>query len=171
MSAISHTRSLAGLFQAAVDWSALETVPEHPELTLPHRAAGGGGATTVPGRFEEYCDFFTSTDSFGPHIPAEMSGRHVLLQMQCRDDRIVSFENGVGLYEDLSRIALGTHEHVAEQTEQKTVLDADDLEVPAAEFIEVAGGHCSGFLRCPMLLPAAVLRALAWLEMRHFDDN
>lgn len=160
----------AGLFQNSVAWDALENVPEHPELALPHRADGAAAASTQT-KYEEYCHFFTSTDSFGPQIPPEMSGKHVLLQMQCRDDRIVSFSNGQALYEDLSRIALGTHAHVADAAERTSVLDENDEEVPESEFVEVVGGHCSGFARCPMLLPAAVLRALARLEARHYDGK
>lgn len=158
----------AGLFQNSVAWDALQNVPEHPQLTLPHRAAGAA-EVSLQTKFEEYCHFFTNTDSFEPHIPQDMSGKHVLLQMQCRDDRIVSFSNGQALYEDLSKIALGTHAHVAAEAEGTPVLDENDEEVPKSEFVEVAGGHCSGFARCPMLLPAAVLRALARLEARHYD--
>eukprot|EP00892_Ulva_mutabilis_P008621 jgi/Ulvmu1/6130/UM027_0108.1 len=158
-----------GLFQSSVAWDALEKLPEHPELSLPHRETGAAD-TPVEKRFEEYCNFFTNTHAFGPLIPAEMSGKHVLIQLQCRDDRIVAYDNGLALYEDLQRIALGTHEHVADATDKKVVYDDDDAEVPAAEFVEVAGGHCSGFLRCPVLLPAAVIRALARLEMRHYDN-
>lgn len=37
---------------------------------------------------------------------------------------------------------------------------------PAVEFVEVAGGHATGFKRCGGLLPPAVLRALARVELR-----
>lgn len=163
----SHAYACAGLFQGSVAWEALGEVPEHPDLVLPHRTAGAAD-TPVKAKFEEYCHFFTETDFFGTQIPEEMSGKHVLVQLQCRHDRIVSYENGQRLHDDLGRIALGTHEHVA--TEPKSVLGDDGHEIPAAEFMEVAGGHAWGFVRCPLLLPAAVLRGLARLEALHYDD-
>ena len=170
-----HT--FAGTFQGAVAWGALENVPEHPELWLPHRQPGRHCTAAVEGRFEEYCHFFTTgtlaTDASGKGVSdaASAFGRRVVLQLMCQDDRMVTRGNALELFRALSTLARSTHEHstrytacTTEHAERNPADGSDGREGPAVELMRLMGGHSSGFWWCRELLPGAVTVAMARVE-------
>lgn len=73
--------------------------------------------------------------------------------MQARDDGFVSFSDGKTMFSELLYLAEGT-QHVLSHPSH------------SAEFVEIAGGHLTGFLRCRSLLPGAVLASLDTLRKK-----
>jgi hypothetical protein len=145
-------------------------MPSDSRLSLASDAKGA--AQRVKDVFLQYCRFFTETSRLRAAMPPAQRGQQVLLLLQARDDKFVSFKDGQELFEELLYLSRGDREP-SHRTLSSSNSAAGPLvvhnaasEVTDAEMVEVIGGHCTGFVMCRMLVPAAVLMALDRLKRK-----
>lgn len=74
----------------------------------------------------------------------------------------------VTLSKKSSKKCENSSEKVASDCTQQRKLQAKSMAsmVKSAEFVELAGGHCTGFLRCNALLPDAIMKSLDRLRKK-----
>eukprot|EP00892_Ulva_mutabilis_P008622 jgi/Ulvmu1/6131/UM027_0109.1 len=182
-----------GVLRSSVYWRTLQDVP-HPVHDTPaeeESQQAGRKGSDVRHKFVRFCEHFTSTTAWEQHVPDTMHGAHALVLLQARHDKFVAFDDGVKLFEDLKRVASAPCSVLREvrcggmsvrsprsrgaprgggSGDQAPLLEGGNVDTSVAkrdaELIEVAGGHVSGFLQCPWLLPHAVLLALERLQAK-----
>ena len=89
-----------------------------------------------------------------------------ILALQARDDDFVPYKEGKALYETLQYLIEGSLE-ATEGSSSTSGSGAAESQVQSSEFVTISGGHCTGFLQAPVMMPAAVLTALDRLRAKH----
>jgi hypothetical protein len=83
------------------------------------------------------------------------------LLVQARDDGFVPFQAGKDLYDSLTYLSEGSLK------KQSSSENSHPSEVQSSELLSIGGGHFTGFLKAPSLMPAAVCTALDRLRAKH----
>jgi hypothetical protein len=83
------------------------------------------------------------------------------LLVQARDDGFVPFQAGKALYDSLTYLSEGS---LKKPTSSE---NSHPSEVQSSELVLIGGGHCTGFIKAPSLMPAAVCTALDRLRAKH----
>ena len=87
-----------------------------------------------------------------------------MVVLQARDDDFVPYKEGKALYDTLLHLTEGA----LDNTEGRAVGSGKvESEVQSSELVTISGGHCTGFMRAPSIMPDAVVVALERLRAKH----
>ena len=86
--------------------------------------------------------------------------------MQARDDDFVAPKESKALYDSLKYLAEVSPDssEVASSTDDSSTAA---LDVQSSELRHISGGHCTGFVQAPRIMPDAVMTALERLRAKH----